>query len=102
MEGSEPSEMAPGLRQYRSQIDSPLPSFLAAPSIWTQEVAAPNRNSGGNASTVRGGASASLRLAPGSGWQDKPSTRTPAAEEAAVRRTLRRNLRRLITGKSSR
>src|SRR5437762_1008102 len=37
--------MAPGTRQKRSQIDAPLPSSAAAPSIWKALVATPQTKS---------------------------------------------------------
>jgi hypothetical protein len=45
---SEPSLILPGVAQNASQIDGPLPSPGALPSICAALVAAPNWNSGGS------------------------------------------------------
>jgi hypothetical protein len=38
-----PLATLPGVRQKRSQMDSPRPSACVAPSIWNAAVAAPKR-----------------------------------------------------------
>jgi hypothetical protein len=56
----EPSVIAPGREQNRSQMLSPRPSTLAAPSTWYADVAEPHRKSLGNrrpASNVEAGSS---------------------------------------------
>src|ERR1700747_84635 len=47
-----PPRTLPGVAQNRSQTLSPRPSSWAAPSIWYDAVAAPQRKSAGNASIL--------------------------------------------------
>ncbi len=46
-----PLATAPGVRQNRSQIDSPRPSACVAPSTWNAAVAAPKRTFPASGST---------------------------------------------------
>src|SRR6266542_527062 len=46
-----PLSIAPGTRQYVSQIDGVRPSASTAPSIWYADVATPQRNPAGRLST---------------------------------------------------
>ena len=45
--GVSPFLILPGMVANRSQIDSPLPSSLAAPSIWAEAVATPQAKPSG-------------------------------------------------------
>src|SRR4051812_34992071 len=46
--------MAPGLRQNMSQMDGPLPSSAAAPSIWYADAAAPQTKLRGSSTGLFG------------------------------------------------